>query len=308
MSGWAGLAAGTNMYIQIKQEDKKNALLERLEKQKEDRAQAIKMADEERAEARANKRVQTTNVVQVDGKYVTQYKNANGDVVKTEDADADTIEKLNNAKLKDKLTLDSLQSQSALNQKQLASYDADHSLESDFKRSQIGENNRHYDPAFDGAASKTYKPESYSSPDSRSLESAFGGTQDDKGNTHVNPTEVAGFSKWRMKHPDIVNGHQALDAYITERDGRKEYKGKLVSGGVPAPLVDDVSDSIEGGGTYKVPKSNEHMTPQVQESRDKGLVMYQRAKAAVAKGLISKAEAQAQLRQQGFPQLAKVLK
>lgn len=112
MSGWAGLAAGAgalgeHMLTQAK-DDRKEKLAEKLRADREEMEEQRTIAREERAAARAAKKVSGERVVQRDGAFVRQYQNDMGETLKEEPLDSYEAGKLARKDQTDQLSLESL--------------------------------------------------------------------------------------------------------------------------------------------------------------------------------------------------------
>lgn len=115
----------------------KQKMLEKLEDEREAKRKQDEIAKEERAAARAAKKVKDTRVIQRDGNYVNQYLNDEGAVLKEEAADPYAVSQIANAQQKDKLTLESLVVANEAKQRDLKYYDEDRALERRYKEASI---------------------------------------------------------------------------------------------------------------------------------------------------------------------------
>lgn len=217
----------------------KQDMLDKLEQDREKRADERTKAAEARAEKRDLAVVKDWKKEQrADGSWMEVGLNSAGDKITERAMDPSTIDDINFNRDKNKVTLDNLITTGAITKKNLENYDADKSLERQLTQARIGNENRQYTPDS--------KPVAFTAPGGESVKAAFGKT-DRTGNTTIDSAEFSKFQAWRAKNPQITDGDQALVQYMGEKNsGEKTLKSNR-----PALTESDVNDLLSGRATLK---------------------------------------------------------
>jgi hypothetical protein len=128
----------------------KDERLAKLQKEKEERARQDELAKEERLRLRElNKVSGEPTIIERDGKKIYQYKNSEGRTINEEEVDPYTLTRLARKDQKEDLSIEGLvlgnKSKGlgvTLAEKKLEDYDADEVLDDEYRRAQIGSQNR----------------------------------------------------------------------------------------------------------------------------------------------------------------------
>jgi hypothetical protein len=135
----AGLQGVGNKVMTDASNDKKAALQEKLQQEREAREEQRAIAKEQRTALREDSTpdLRATDYVQKDGAWMERSRSATGKVLEEKLAPQSKIDELNMDRKKDEVSIESLLAKTALDNKKAASYDADHALDQDAKRSLI---------------------------------------------------------------------------------------------------------------------------------------------------------------------------
>lgn len=145
----------------------KQKRLEKLQAEKEERARQDELAKEERQRLRElNKVAGKPTIIERDGKKLYQYKNSEGRTINEEEVDPFTLQRLQRQDQKENLSVESvilrnenLRRQGSLADKKLADYDEDEALDDEYRRAQIGSQNRANRGDGGGGLESTMTPE-----------------------------------------------------------------------------------------------------------------------------------------------------
>lgn len=128
----------------------KQKRLEKLQKEKEERARQDELAKEERQRLRELNKVDgKPTIIERDGKKLYQYKNSEGRTINEEEVDPFTLQRLQRQDQKEELSIEGvilrnegLRHQGAIAERKLADYDEDEAADDAYQQARIGSMNR----------------------------------------------------------------------------------------------------------------------------------------------------------------------
>lgn len=204
----------------------KSKLAEKLEKEREARAEQRQIAAEQRAAAAKAKEVAKTELVEVSpGKWEVVDFNSLGEVLNRRAANPTDIKAKELGITAQEVGIEAgrlgiagtlLDNQ--LKGKKVADYDTDKGLERRLIEAQIGSTNRANTPEGRG------KTPQFTSPAQGSLAAVFS-KPNEMNEPQLDSNAVQDFFEWRARHPEIADGDMALSAYIATQ--RAEHQKNL---------------------------------------------------------------------------------
>lgn len=290
----------------------KDKMLDKLAAEKEKRADEREKAREERQRLRKLNEVAETTITQsADGKMVNQRRNIEGTVLGEEPVDPYTLDKINMAREKDKLSIDKLSNDTAKSKLELEYYPKLKEAEIAGKHS-LAESYEARGRSYDAQAlqrlsgqpsGRAAQPPKYTAPAKSSLEAAFGKPSKD-GKIVIDQSAVQEYmaSPERLEDP---SGERSLAAYLANR-GQDE---QLREQGTPEFAIREMREAARTGQGVDISiPERESLTSEQRQFAEIGDKALARARRAIAEGKLTKEEARRQLRERGYNKAAEQIR
>lgn len=318
MSGYAalqGFAEGLRDFyfvpkLEEAKENRKSALRDKLEQEKESREEQRTISREQRAADRESKKIENTRVLQRDGAYTIESLNSQGDVIKSEPADPDTIGKLQRANQREEKALKKADLDILKTQQEVEAFPSEQSLQRRLKESQVSYNEARGQAALSGGSAKSDK---FSAPSRTSLQSYFSTpSADDPTKSVVDPEKVKAFNVWRAENPEVKNGEQALVQYAGEQEAESSLQSAakdMRANHLPEYLINQkINAAREGEEDMTQTPTTKGFNQKQTDMYNTGLKAINNARRLISEGKITKEEAKRQLIDRGYPRLAEQLR
>lgn len=283
----------------------KTKMRDKLELEREQRAEARELAREERQQLMFN---ETRNELRDGAWYEVDYNKA-GREMEARLANQGVVEAMTRAEQKEKLSLEKLMAETNKLNAEAEFIPEKEAADLAYRRALTGQANRAYTGvgrgggSSGGGTSGKYKALNESSID------AFFTERNDKGHKLRDAEKLREFYS-SEEYARIPDKNEAAAAWANNQNAVSSLEESMRADGKPEFAIREATEAMKAGGeidTTKIPQLDS-LPPEQREKAELGLRAVARARALIAEGKLTKEQARQQLIDRGFPRLAEQLR